>query len=242
VFRGDLGTSLINNSDVFEQIKRRLPATLTIVVGALLLSALIGIPLGVAAATRAGSKKDKLFTSLSTLGVAIPGFWLGMALVLVFALKLDWLPATGSVGITESVPEAIKHALLPSIALGAVGIAEMTRQVRGALLGVMKSDYMRTHRAKGLSTRTMIWKHGMRNAGIPTVTTFGLLVTRFLGASVVIESVFGIPGMGSMIVSATFDLDFPVVQAVVLVMVVLVTLVNFVVDLSYPLIDPRIRL
>lgn len=242
VVRGDLGSSVLNGDGVLDQITRRLPATLTIVIGALAVAALVGVPLGVAAATRAGTRKDSVLTGVSTLGIAMPNFWLGMILVSIFSLELGWLPATGSVGVTESPWQAVRHALLPSIALGAVGAAEMARQVRSALLGVLNADFIRTHRAKGLSRRKIIWKHALRNAGIPTVTTFGLLVNRFLGATVVIEAVFGIPGAGSMIVESTFNLDFPVVQGVVFVMVLLVVAINFAVDLTYRIIDPRIRL
>ncbi|WP_395154769.1 ABC transporter permease [Ilumatobacter sp.] len=241
VLQGDLGTSLLNQGEIVEQITRRMPATLTIVVGALIFSLVIGLPLGVAAARRAERLSDSVITGISTLGVAMPNFWLGMLLVAVFSLKLDWLPATGSVGITENPWQAVQHALLPSIALGAVGAAELARQTRSALIGVLNSDFIRTHRAKGLSENRIMWVHGLRSAGIPIATTFGLLVNRFLGATVVIEAVFGIPGLGSLIVASTFNLDFPVVQGVVLVMVVIVVFVNFLVDLSYRLIDPRIR-
>ncbi|MFV0309781.1 MAG: ABC transporter permease [Desertimonas sp.] len=237
---GDLGRSLINRSEVTEQITRRLPATLTIVVGALVISAVVGVLLGVLAAARPHSKRDTFLTGLSTMGVAVPNFWLAMVLVTVFSLQLGWLPATGSVGVTQSPVEAVRHALLPSIALGAVGAAEMARQVRSALLGVMHSDFVRTHRAKGLSERRILWIHGLRSAGIPAITTFGLLVNRFLGATVVVEAVFGIAGMGSMIVDATFNLDFPVVQGVVLVMVLIVVFINFLVDVAYRWIDPRV--
>lgn len=242
VVTGDLGTSLLNRADVTEQILRRFPATLTIVAGALVVSVAIGLPLGVAAAVRNGTKGDSAITAASTFGVAIPNFWLGMILVTVFSLGLGWLPATGSVGITESPWQALRHAILPSIALGAVGAAELARQTRSALIGVLSSDFIRTHRAKGLSPRRIVWRHGLRNAGIPIVTTFGLLVNRFLGATVVVEAVFAIPGAGSMIVEATFNLDFPVVQGVVLTMVVIVVVVNVLVDVSYRIIDPRIRI
>lgn len=239
---GDLGTSLTNGAEVSEQILRRFPATLTIVGGALLVSLVFGLPMGVAAAVRSGSPRDSVITGVSTLGVALPNFWLGMVLVTIFSLNLGWLPATGSVGITEDLWQAFRHALLPSIALGAVGAAELARQTRSALIGVLDSDFIRTHRAKGLSNRRIVWRHGLRNAGIPVVTTFGLLVNRFLGATVVVEAVFGIPGAGSMIVEATFNLDFPIVQGVVLTMVVIVVLVNVMIDISYRLIDPRIRI
>lgn len=242
VLSGDLGTSIINRGDIAEQVMRRMPATLLIVGGALLVSVVVGIPMGVAAAKRAGTRGDSVITGVSTFGVALPNFWLGMLLVTIFSLNLGWLPATGSVPLSENVWEAVRHAILPSIALGAVGAAELARQTRGALIAALASDFIRTHRAKGLSERRILWKHGLRNSGIPIVTTFGLLVNRFLGATVVVEAVFGIPGAGSMIVEATFNLDFPVVQGVVLTMVILVMLVNFLVDVSYRFVDPRIRI
>ncbi len=235
--QGDLSKSLLSGEPVRDSIVHRLPNTLLIVAGSLLLSLLIGIPLGVAAAIRPGSRIDRFIMSLSSLGVAVPSFWLAMMLVSVFALSLRWLPATG---IGDDPAAALKHAILPSIALSAGGIATIAQQLRSALAEVLSSQYVRTLRAKGLSSAAILWKHGLKNASVPLLTVTGLLINRLLGATVVIEAVFAIPGTGSLVVNAAIGKDFPVVQGVVLTMVVLVILVNLVVDGLYTFLDPRV--
>lgn len=235
--QGDLSKSLLSGEPVRDSIVHRLPNTLLIVAGSLLLSLLIGIPLGVAAAIRPGSRIDRFIMSLSSLGVAVPSFWLAMMLVSVFALSLRWLPATG---IGDDPAAALKHAILPSIALSAGAIATIAQQLRSALAEVLSSQYVRTLRAKGLSSAAILWKHGLKNASVPLLTVTGLLINRLLGATVVIEAVFAIPGTGSLVVNAAIGKDFPVVQGVVLTMVVLVILVNLVVDGLYTFLDPRV--
>ena len=238
--QGDLSKSLLSGEPVRDSILHRLPNTLLIVAGSLLLSLLAGIPLGVAAAVRPGSRVDHFITAISSLGVAVPSFWLGMMLVSVFALGLRWLPATGAVAIGEDPIGALRHALLPSIALSAGGIATISQQLRGALGDVLSSQYVRTLRAKGLSSTEILWKHGLKNVSVPLLTVIGLLINRLLGATVVIEAVFAIPGTGSLVVNAAIGKDFPVVQGVVLTMVVLVIVVNLVVDGLFTVLDPRV--
>ncbi len=238
--QGDLSKSLLSGEPVRDSILHRLPNTLLIVAGSLLLSLLIGIPLGVAAAVRPGSRVDHFITAISSLGVAVPSFWLGMMLVSVFALGLRWLPATGAVPFGEDPVGALRHALLPSIALSAGGIATISQQLRSALGDVLSSQYVRTLRAKGLSSADILWKHGLKNVSVPLLTVIGLLINRLLGATVVIEAVFAIPGTGSLVVNAAIGKDFPVVQGVVLTMVVLVIVVNLVVDGLYTVLDPRV--
>jgi peptide/nickel transport system permease protein len=238
--QGDLSKSLLSGEPVRDSILHRLPNTLLIVAGSLLLSLLAGIPLGVAAAVRPGSRVDHFITAISSLGVAVPSFWLGMMLVSVFALGLRWLPATGAVAIGEDPIGALRHALLPSIALSAGGIATISQQLRSALGDVLSSQYVRTLRAKGLSSAEILWKHGLKNVSVPLLTVIGLLINRLLGATVVIEAVFAIPGTGSLVVNAAIGKDFPVVQGVVLTMVVLVIVVNLVVDGLYTVLDPRV--
>jgi peptide/nickel transport system permease protein len=161
--------------------------------------------------------------------------------VSTFALRLGWLPATGTVSFLDDPTESLKHIILPAIAIGVVGAAEIARQLRAVMIEILASDHVRTLRAKGMPERRIVWRHGMKNAAVPLLTIVGLQVSRFLGATVVIEAVFGIPGLGSLIIDATLKHDFPVVQGVVLVMVVVVILTSFVVDISYRLFDPRIR-
>ena len=177
---------------------------------------------------------------MSSLGVALPNFWLAMILVAVFALNLQWFPATGSQPLSKGVGAAISHAVLPAVAIAAGGIAEVTRQLRSALLEVLSSQYVRTLHAKGLSPLSILWKHGLKNVSVNLLTVLGLLVNRMLGATVVIEAVFAIPGMGSLVVAGAVSKDFPVVQGVVLTMVILVVVTNLVVDMLYSALDPRI--
>jgi peptide/nickel transport system permease protein len=238
--QGNLSKSLLSGEPVRDTIEQRLPNTLLIVAGSLLLSLLIGVPLGMAAALRPESRLDRIVTTISSFGVAIPSFWLGMMLVSVFALSLHWLPATGAVSISEDPWGALRHALLPSIALSAGGIATIAQQLRSALGEVLSSQNVRTLRAKGLSPATILWKHGLKNVSVPLLTVTGLLINRLLGATVVIEAVFAIPGTGSLVVNAAIGKDFPVVQGVVLTMVILVIVVNLVVDGLYTFLDPRV--
>jgi peptide/nickel transport system permease protein len=238
--QGDLSRSLLSSESVVTLIAQSFPHTLTIVLLALLLSLLIGVPLGIFAATRGHTRTDGMISALSSVGVAIPNFWLAMILVTIFALRLGWLPATGSTPLSESVPGALRHALLPAAALAAGGVAELTRQLRSSLLEVLSSQYMRTLQAKGLSQASMIWKHGLKNVGVNLLTVIGLLFNRLLGATVVVEAVFAIPGMGSLIVRAAINKDFPVVQGVVLSMVLVVVATNLLIDMLYSVLDPRV--
>ncbi|MER7012412.1 ABC transporter permease [Saccharopolyspora sp. NPDC000359] len=237
---GDLGASLSTGESVATLLGQRLPTTLALGAAALLVAVGIGVPLGVAAALRQGRPADTAITTAATLGIAVPNFWIGMVLVLVFAVQLQWLPATGFVGLTEDPAQAVQHLVLPAIALGVVGAAEVCRQLRSALIEVLRSDFMRTHRAKGLAHRTIVWQHALKNAGLPLATIIGLLVSRVLGASVVVETLFALPGLGTLVVEATTQRDYPVIQGVVLVTALLVLLTNLVVDLAYRFIDPRI--
>ncbi|HXQ52204.1 MAG TPA: ABC transporter permease [Stellaceae bacterium] len=237
---GDLSRSILSGEPVRVAIMDRLPNTLLIVAGSLTLSLVIGIPMGVAAATRAGTRIDGAITGLTSFGVAVPSFWLAMLLVSVFALGLHWFPATGAVGIGDDFAGAVRHAVLPSIALCASGVATVARQLRSALVDVLSSQYVRTLQAKGLSPASILWKHGLKNVSVPLLTVIGLLVNRLLGATVVIEAVFAIPGTGSLVVNAALGKDFPVVQGVVLTMVIMVVVTNLLVDALYTVLDPRV--
>lgn len=239
--QGDLSKSLLSSESVTRLIAQSLPHTMTIVVLALLLSLLVGVPLGIFTATRGGTRTDAAFSALSSVGVALPNFWLAMILVTFFALRLNWLPATGAKPIGEDFWGALRHALLPALALAAAGVAEVARQLRSALLEVLSSQYVRTLRAKGLAQSSILWKHGLKNVGVNLLTVVGLLFNRMLGGTVVVEAVFAIPGMGSLIVRAAINKDFPVVQGVVLAMVLVVVLTNFVIDMLYSVLDPRVE-
>ena len=237
--RGDLGHSLLSGQPVLQAIAQQMPNTLIVVAGALLLSLLVGVPLGIVAATRTGSLADAVVSLIASLGVALPNFWLGMVLVTVFSLGLGWFPSTGSAPLTDPL-QAIRFAALPAIALSAGGIAEVARQVRSALAEVLGAQFVRTLRAKGLGTGSILWKHGLRNVSVTLLTIVGLLVNSMLGATVVVEAVFAIPGLGSLVVKSAIGKDFPMVQGVILVMVLIVIATNLIIDLLYPLLDPRV--
>ncbi len=236
----DLSRSYLSNEPVLDQILHRFPTTGLVVGMALLISLLIGIPLGILAATRSGTRADTAVTSFASLGVALPNFWLAMILVATFALSLQWFPATGAVPLSRDAPRAVLHATLPAIALAAGGIAEVARQLRSALIEILSSQYVRTLHAKGLSPAAILWRHGLKNVSVTLLTVVGLLVNRLLGATVVVEAVFAIPGMGSLIVHAAVHKDFPVVQGVVLAMVVIVIGLNLLIDILYSALDPRV--
>jgi peptide/nickel transport system permease protein len=238
----DLSRSFQSNEPVLDQILHRFPTTMLLVAGALLISLAVGVPLGILAATNAGSRLDVAVTSLSSFGVALPNFWLAMILVATFSLSWGWFPATGAVRFSTDPQGAIWHAVLPSIALAAGGIAEVVRQLRSALIEILSSQYVRTLYAKGLSPSAILWKHGLKNVAVTLLTVIGLLASRLLGGAVVIEAVFAIPGMGSMVVRAAIVKDFPVVQGVVFTMVILVIAINLVIDLLYTIVDPRVAL
>lgn len=238
---GNLGTSLNTRQSVASAIGQALPTTLQLVVGGLVVAASLGIVAGVVSARRANTATDAVVSSLSSAGAAIPSFWLGLVLVSLFALGTHWFPATGFVSITSNPGQALKHLVLPSIALGVSGAAEIARQLRAVLIEILASDHIRTLRAKGLSERRIIWRHALKGATVPLMTIIGLQVSRFLGAAVVVEAVYGISGIGTLVVGAAQNQDYPVVEGVVLVMALIVIVVNFAVDVSYRLFDPRIR-
>lgn len=238
--QGDLSQSMLASRPVLGLILDRLPPTLLIVAGATLLSLLIGVPLGIAAATRPNTMLDSGVMVLSSIGVALPNFWLAMILVYWLALSWEWLPATGLGDIAANPGNAIVHAILPSLALAASGIAEVSRHVRSALVEVLGSDYVRTLRAKGLSRGRILWQHGLRNIGVTMLTVISLLINRMLGATVVVEAVFAIPGIGSLLVYSAINKDFAVVQGVALFMVLIVIVINLVTDVLYTVVDPRV--
>lgn len=238
--RLDLGTSMFSNENVAWLVLSRMPHTLLLVVYALILGAIFGIPLGILAATREGTRLDKFVTGFASLGVAIPSFWLGILLVSLFALDLRMFPATGAVPFFDNPAEAIYYATLPALALATSVVAVLARQVRSALLEVLGSQYIRTLRAKGLRPTAVLWKHGLRNVAATMLTIAGLQVNRLFSSAVIVESVFAIPGVGSLMSYSALNKDFPIVQGVALILVVTVILVNLAVDVLNALLDPRV--
>ncbi len=240
VLHGDLGRSLRSKRPVISDIKDALPNTLALAALAAAVTPLIAIPLGMIAATRQGTAVDTTVTFLSTVGITIPVFAIGLLLIFVFGIRFSWLPISGIGGSLWSL-DGLRHAILPAITLSLGSIAVVTRLSRSALLEVLNQDYIRTARAKGLKERSVILRHGFKNALLPVVTVYGLQIGALLSGAVVTETVFAWPGIGRLAVSAIQGRDFPVVQGCLLVVATVFVLVNLAVDLLYALIDPRIH-
>jgi peptide/nickel transport system permease protein len=239
--RGDLGISTRNGLPVAEQIRDRFPATLQLGVFALLIALVIGIPAGVIAAIRRNSPADVAVTLVAMFGVAVPNFWFSMILIWVFVVELGWLPASGFVGVWQDPVRALEHIALPAIALGLALSASIMRQTRSQMLEVLSQDYVRTARAKGLRSWTVVMQHALRNALLPVVTVIGLQIEGLLAGSVIVESMFSIPGIGRLAVQAINQRDYPTLQGAVLLFGVTTVLVNLITDLMYAFIDPRIK-
>ena len=239
--RGDLGRSIITQRKVADELGLRARVTLELGILGWLLSTAIALPLGVLAGAFRGGRLDTIATILSVSFVAMPGFWVGIMLILCFGVWLGWLPTQGYVSFSENPLDNLRHMILPAIALGTGSAALLMRQMRSALLEVLALDYIRTAKAKGLSRRAVVLGHGWPNALLPVVTVMGLEIGRMFAGAVVVETLFGIPGMGRMIVQAVFQHDFPIVQGCTLVMATAVLLTNFTTDLLYARLDPRIR-
>ncbi|MFZ5918030.1 MAG: nickel ABC transporter permease [Chloroflexota bacterium] len=239
---GDWGVSFINGQPVLDTILLKLPKTYLLATASMILALLISFPLGIIAAVNRNTGIDYGAMVLALLGISVPSFWMGIMLVLVFALKLGWLPSIGYVSFIESPWEALKHLVLPSFAMGTALTGTFTRLVRSSLLEILAQDYVRTARAKGLMERVVILRHALKNAIIPVVTVVGMWFGFLLSGSVVIESIFSWPGVGQLLVNSILSRDYPVVQNVVLVVSVTFVLVNLLVDIAYTFFDPRIRL
>ncbi|WP_214405460.1 ABC transporter permease [Pseudonocardia lacus] len=241
VLHGDLGTSLFTREPVVDIVARTLPRTMELVVAGLVVAIAAGIPLGIAAAMRARTAADGVIRAVSTAGLAIPNFWFGLILVSIFALDWAVLPATGFVSVFDDPVEGLAHQVLPALAIGLTAMAAIARQTRSAMIEVLSADFVRTQRAMGVPARAIVWQHALKNASIPVVTIIGLDISRLIGGAVVVETVFGISGLGGALVSATTQRDFPVVQGVILVVVFLVVIVNLLIDVLYTWLDPRIQ-
>jgi peptide/nickel transport system permease protein len=239
--RGNLGRSIQYDVGVGRLILSRLAVTLPLTALAAAFMVLAAVPLGVYAATRQGRAGDYAAMLFSQLGIAIPSFWAGLLLILLFAVRLGWVQAGGFDGWTAGFWPGLKALLLPAFALGVVQAAILTRTTRAAVLEVRRADHVRTARAKGLAERMVTWKHVLRNALLPIVTIVGLQLGTLLAGSIVLENVFYLPGLGRLALGAISARDLPVVQGVVLFVAVVVVALNFAVDLLYTVLDPRIR-
>jgi len=239
--QGDLGRSTRNKHPVSESLAQRLPVSIELAVVSIIIAAIIAVPLGIVAAIRVNSRWDLTASLISVVGLAIPNFWLGILMIWLFAVQLKWLPASGYTSIFEDPIAGLRHMIMPALALGGGASAGLMRHVRSSLLEVLRDDYIRTARAKGLPERRVLLRHALKNSLIPVVTVVGLALGGLMGGSLIVESIFLVPGVGSLLVTAIFHRDFPVIQAGAMVLALFVILINLGVDLLYAFLDPRIR-
>ena len=238
--RGDLGYSLTLNRTVGQAILERVPVTLALSGIALLLTVVIGVPAGVLAALRPNSWVDQLVLTLALVGVSIPNFWLSLMLIVLFGVIVEWFPTGGYVPFADDPVQWARSLVLPSISLALLQIGLLARITRATMLEVLRNDYVRTARAKGLPRRMVVGKHALKNVMIPVVTVIGISFGLLLSGSVVIETVYSIPGMGRLLATAIFSRDYPVIQGGLLVTAATLVLLNLVVDLLYAFLDPRV--
>lgn len=262
MLRGDLGNSYLQRRPVIDVILGRLPATIELALGGILVGLLIAVPIGVLSAVYQNSWIDRLTMASAFLGISMPGFWLGIMLLLLFAVQVQWLPVQGriyhGVGLQEvtgflvldslltrnweALGSTLRHLLLPSLTLGAPMAAVIARVLRSSMVETLRADYVTLARAKGAPERGVVLRHALRNALIPTVTVVGLQVGELLGGNMIVETVFGWPGLGRTVVSAIFDRDFPLVQGSVMIYAFVYVLTNLIVDIIYTYLNPKIQL
>ena len=240
--RGDLGESIRTKEPVLRLIRQKLPITLQLALYSLVIALLIAVPAGVLAAVRRNTVWDYLASGVSLCGVSIPNFWLGIMLILFLSVRLQWLPASGFVSPFEDLWGNTQRLLMPAFVLGAALAAVLMRQTRNSMIEVLSTDYIRTAYAKGLRTGLVVFRHAIRNGLIPVITIFGLQLGALIGGAVVTEQIFVVPGFGRLILEGVFTRDYPIVQGVVLITASAYVVVNLLVDVSYSLLNPRIRI
>jgi peptide/nickel transport system permease protein len=240
--RADLGRSVLSKQPVAELIGRRIPATVELTIAAMILSMAVAVPTGITAAVRQRSFVDVLISSGNGILVAIPNFWFGILAIMLFALVLGWLPPGGRVDITRDPLQALKALLLPAVTLALPTTVSLSRLIRSSMLEVLHEDHVRTARAKGLAERGVVLRHVLRNALVPVATVLGLQFGRLLGGSVIVESVFGWPGMGRLLLDSIGYRDYAVIQSCMLLLVLIYIGMNLITDVAYGYLDPRIRL
>jgi len=238
--RGSLGVSIYNNEPVVSVLNNRLGVTLSLVVLTTIVSGVIGIALGILGSVRQGLLA-RIIDLLSLLGLALPNFWVALVLVAIFAIGLGWLPAIGYIRLGESLFGWLRSVILPVAVLAAPAIGLIAQQTRNAMLEVLESPFIRTLRAGGVSRNSLIYRHALRNASIPIITVIGLTFIGLLGGTVIVETIFALPGLGGYAVEATMRHDLPMIQGVVLYFTVIVIIVNIIVDLSYAYLNPKVR-
>lgn len=242
LFKGDLGQSIFLNQPVTQALAARAEPTFFLTLFSILIATAIALPVGIISAVKRGTIFDQVVVVLTMVAASVPSFWLGLMLIQILAVGQGWFPASGYGGPDTDFLERMHHLILPAITLGVVNSAMITRFTRAAMLDVLGDDYVRTARAKGASEGRVILKHSLKNALIPIITVIGLSVAMLVAGAVVTETVFGLPGVGNLVVSAVLRRDYPVIQGALLVVAAIYVLINFVVDMLYILVDPRVRL
>jgi peptide/nickel transport system permease protein len=242
VVQGNLGQSIFLQRPVTQALWERAEPTTLLALMALTIAAGIGIPCGIVSAVYRGRAVDQLFTGVAMLGASVPSFWLGIVLMQIFAVSLGWFPVSGYGAPEAPLLERLHALMLPAVVLGTLNSALIIRFTRASMLDVLGEDYVRTARSKGLPERSVVLKHALRNALVPIVTVLGLTVALLIGGAVVTETVFGLPGVGNLVVSAVLRRDYPVIQGALLVIAAIYVLINFSIDLLYAVVDPRVKL
>ena len=238
--RGDLGDSILLNRPVAQAIVERVPVTLALAGFALFLTVAIGLPCGVIAAVHANTWIDQAVLTFALIGVSVPNFWLSLMLIVLFGVMLDWLPAGGYIPFADDPVGWIRCLILPAFSLALLQVGLLARITRATMLEVLQQDYVRTARAKGLPASTVIGKHALKNVMVPVITVIGISFGLLLSGSVVIETVYSLPGMGRLLANAVFSRDYPLIQGGLLVTAAVLVLLNLVVDLLYAVVDPRV--
>ena len=240
MLKGDFGNSLITGQPVVNKIKLRLPVTIELTLFAIIIAVITAVPLGIISAIKRNGPLDLLSSFFAMLGVAMPHFWLGMLLILLFSVTLRWLPASGYISFFTDPMKNLAGMIMPAFAIGTGFAATVMRQTRSALLEVLDQDYIVTAKAKGLKGSVVIWKHALRNSLIPVVTVIAMQTGRLIGGAAICETVFAMPGMGREIVDAIMSRDYPIVMGLIMVVAMIVILINTSMDVIYIIIDPRI--
>jgi peptide/nickel transport system permease protein len=241
VLRGDLGWSIFLDRPVTQALSERAGPTALLTLMSIVIAALLGLPVGIYAAYRRGGVLDQVATAVAMLAASVPGFWLGLILIQTIAVRLGWLPASGYGGPGDGLWVHFTHLVLPALALGLVSSSLILRVTRASMLDVLDDDYVRTARSKGMGELRVVMRHAFRNALIPVLTVLGLTAALLVSGAVVTETVFGLPGMGNLVVSSVLRRDYPVIQGALLVIAALYVLFNFAVDMLYLVVDPRVK-
>jgi peptide/nickel transport system permease protein len=239
--QGNLGDSIFLQRPVTQALWERAEPTLLLALMAVAVAALIGVPCGVVSAVFRGRLVDQCFTGIAMLGASIPSFWLGLVLIQLFAVSLGWFPVSGYGEPGAPLSQRLHALVLPALVLGLLNSALIIRFTRASMLDVLGEDYVRTARSKGLPEGVVVFKHALRNALVPIVTVLGLTVALMIGGAVITETVFGLPGVGNLVVNAVLRRDYPVIQGALLVIAAIYVLINFLIDLLYMVVDPRVK-